>query len=127
MGSGTRARPLPHKAQASEELGQLPRPLPREPRAQRPPESHLGTQLLGRRGQSSRVASAGTGPGPLLFGVLFLLLRASLIAQLVKNPPAMQDTPVLFLGQEDPLEKGKATHSSILAWRIPWTVQSKRS
>ena len=46
----------------------------------------------------------------------------SLIAQLVKNPPAMQETPVRFLGQEDPLEKGKPTHSSILAWRIPWTV-----
>ena len=45
---------------------------------------------------------------------------ASLIAQLVKNPPAMQETPVGFLGREDPLEKGKATHSSILAWRIPW-------
>ena len=43
------------------------------------------------------------------------------IAQLVKNPPAMQETPVLFLGREDPLEKGKATHSSILAYRIPWT------
>ena len=43
------------------------------------------------------------------------------IAQLVKNPPAMQETPVLFLGWEDPLEKGKATHSSILAYRIPWT------
>ena len=40
---------------------------------------------------------------------------ASLIAQLVKNPPAMQKTPVRFLGREDPLEKGKATHSSILA------------
>ena len=47
---------------------------------------------------------------------------ASLIAQLVKNPPAMQETPVRFLGWEDPLEKIKATHSSILAWRIPWTV-----
>ena len=34
----------------------------------------------------------------------------------------MQETPARFLGQEDPLEKGKATHSSILAWRIPWTV-----
>ena len=42
----------------------------------------------------------------------------SLLSQLVKNPPAMQETPVQFLGQEDPLEKGKATHSSILAWRI---------
>ena len=41
-----------------------------------------------------------------------------------KNPPAMQETLVQFLGQEDPLEKGKATHSSILASRIPWTVQS---
>ena len=40
--------------------------------------------------------------------------RASLIAQLVKNPPAMQETPVQFLGSADPLEKGKATHSSIL-------------
>ena len=39
-----------------------------------------------------------------------------------KNLPAMQETPVQFLGWEDPLEKGKATHSSILAWRIPWTL-----
>ena len=46
----------------------------------------------------------------------------SLIAQLVKNPSAMQETPVWFLGPEDPLEKGKATHSSILAWRTPWTM-----
>ena len=48
--------------------------------------------------------------------------RASLIAQLVKNLPAMQQTLVRFLGQEATLEKGKATHSSILAWKIPWTV-----
>ena len=47
---------------------------------------------------------------------------ASLVAQLVKNPPAMRETWVRFLGWEDPLEKGKATHSSILAWRIPLTV-----
>ena len=47
---------------------------------------------------------------------------ASLVAQLVKNLPAMQETWVRSLGWEDPLEKGKATHSSILAWRIPWTV-----
>ena len=47
---------------------------------------------------------------------------ASLVAQLVKNPPAVQDTWVQSLGWEDPLEEGKATHSSILAWRIPWTV-----
>jgi len=47
---------------------------------------------------------------------------AFLIAQLVKNPPAMQETWFQSLGWEDPLEKGKVTHSSILAWRIPWTV-----
>ena len=47
------------------------------------------------------------------------------MAQLVKNLPAMWETWVLSLGWEDPLEKGKTTHSSILAWRIPWAVQSK--
>ena len=51
-----------------------------------------------------------------------LNIWASLIAQMVKNLPAMQETWVQSLGWEDPLEKGKATHSSILAWRIPWTV-----
>ena len=43
------------------------------------------------------------------------------MTQLVKNLPAMQETCVRSLGWEDPLEKGKATHSSILTWRIPWT------
>ena len=47
---------------------------------------------------------------------------ASLVAQLVRNLPAMWETKVRSLGWEDPLEKGKATHSNILAWRIPWTV-----
>ena len=46
----------------------------------------------------------------------------SLVAQLVKNLPAMRETWVQSLGWEDLLEMGKATHSSILAWRIPWTV-----
>ena len=54
-------------------------------------------------------------------------LWASLVAQLVKNLPAMQETWVRSLGWEDNLEKGKATHSSILAWRIPWTVWSMGS
>ena len=44
----------------------------------------------------------------------------------VKNLPAMQETRVQSLGQEDPLEKGMATHSSILAWKIPWTVEPGR-
>ena len=61
--------------------------------------------------------SAGEGIGyPLQYS------WASLVAHLVKNLPAMQATWVQSLGWEDPLEKGKATHSSILAWRILWTV-----
>ena len=44
-----------------------------------------------------------------------------------KELPAVQETPVGFLGWEDPLEKGKATHSSVLAWRIPWTVYAMGS
>ena len=65
-------------------------------------------------------------------GMLFVsfdlkeVIRASLIAQLVKNLPAMQETQVQFLGQEDPLEKEMASHSSILAWRIPWTEEPGR-
>ena len=50
-------------------------------------------------------------------------MGTSLVAQLVKNPPAMQETPVQFLGREDPLEKEMATHSSVLAWRIPGTAE----
>ena len=50
-----------------------------------------------------------------------MLFRSSLAAQPVKKLPAMQETQVQSLGQEDPLEKGMATHSSIFAWRNPWT------
>ena len=49
--------------------------------------------------------------------------KASLVAQMVKNLPAMQETWAQSLGGEDPLEKDMATHSSILAWRIPWTEE----
>ena len=64
--------------------------------------------------------SAGEGTGyPLQYS------WASLVAQLVKNPPAIWETWVQSLGWEDPLEQGKAIPSSILAWRIPWTVWSK--
>ena len=55
----------------------------------------------------------------LLIYADLMLLWASLVALLVKNLPAMKETLVRFLGWEDPLEKGKATHSSILVWRIP--------
>ena len=52
---------------------------------------------------------------------------ASLVAQLVKTLPAMWETWVRSLGREDPLEEGTATQSRVLAWRIPWTVQSTGS
>ena len=52
-----------------------------------------------------------------------LVSRASLVTLAVKSLPVMQETQVRSLGWEDPLEKGMATHSSILAWRIPWTEE----
>ena len=55
--------------------------------------------------------------------IMVFHIWASLAAQPVKKLPAMQETQVQSLGQEDPLEKGMATHSSILAWRIPWTEE----
>ena len=65
--------------------------------------------------------SAGDGIGyPLQYS------WASLVTQTVKNPPAMREIWVQSLGWEDPLEKGMATHSSILAWRIPWTEEPGR-
>ena len=60
------------------------------------------------------------------FLISSVMLRASLIAQSVKNLPAMQETQVQFLGWEDPLEKEMATHSSILVWRIPCTEKPDR-
>ena len=66
----------------------------------------------------------GVGKSSLVFFDLKrLLTRASQVAQMVKCLPAMWETWVQSLGQEDPLEEEMATHSSILAWRIPWTEE----
>ena len=54
------------------------------------------------------------------------MYRTSLVAQMVKRPPAMRETWVQSLGQEDPLEKAMAPHSSTLAWKIPWTEEPGR-
>ena len=59
-----------------------------------------------------------------MWALLLSQCKVDVTAQLVKNPPAMQETWVPSLDWEDPLDKRKATHSSILAWRIPWTVES---
>ena len=90
---------------------------------QRFPDSSVGKESTCNAGDPrsipGSVRSAGEGIGyPLQYSWAFL------VAQLVKNPPAMQETWVQSLGWENPLEKGKTTHSSILAWRIPWTIYS---
>ena len=61
-----------------------------------------------------------------VYNIYYVYDRAFLVAQSVKNMPAMQETWVQFLGQEDPLEKKMATHSSVLAWRIRWTEEPGR-
>ena len=74
--------------------------------------------------RGSRQRPAATDRGVCLF--LLCTQWASLMAQMIKNPPAKQETSVRSLGWEDPLEKGMATQSSILAWRIPWTEEPGR-
>ena len=69
-------------------------------------------------GDSSLIPGSGRSPGEGI-GYPLKYSWASLVAQTVKNPPSMWETWVLSLGWEDPLEEGMATHSSILAWRIP--------
>ena len=75
-------------------------------------------------GKEESILSIGDLSFKATYQSFLLKYRASLIAQLVNNLPAMQETPVRFIGWKDHLEKGKATHSSILSWRIPWIVQS---
>ena len=83
--------------------------------------SSAGKESSYNAGDPGLIPQVGRSPGegigyPLQYSWAFL------VAQVVKNPPAMQETWVRSLGWEDPQEKGKATHSSNLAWRIPWTV-----
>ena len=90
------------------------------------PDSSVGKEPAWNAGDPSSIPglgrSAREGIGnPLQYS------WASLVAQLVKNPPTIQKTWVQPLGWEDPLEKGNATHSNILAWRIPWTMSYKDS
>ena len=85
------------------------------------PDSPVGKESACNVGDLSSIPVLGRSPGE---GIGYPLQHswASLVAQLVKNQPTMQETWSQYLGWEDPLEKGKTTHSSILAWRIPWTV-----
>ena len=85
------------------------------------PESSVGEESACIEGDPGSIPGLGRFPGEGI-GYPLQCSSASLVAQLVKNLPAMWETWVWPLGWEDLLEKGKATHSSILAWRITWTV-----
>ena len=85
------------------------------------PDSSVGKESACSAGNPSSVPRLGRSAGEGI-GYPFQYSWVSLVDQLVKNPPAMRETWIRSLGWEDPLEKGKATHSSIVAWRIPWTV-----
>ena len=85
------------------------------------PDISVGKESACNAVDSSSIPGSGRSPGERI-GYPLQYSWPSLVAQLVKNLPAMWETWVRSLGWEDPLEKGKATHSSILAWRIPWTV-----
>ena len=88
------------------------------------PDSSIGKESACKAGDPGWIPGLGgfTEEG---IGYPLQYSWASLAAQLVKNLPTMQETWVQSLGWEDPLETGKATHSSILAWRIPWTIHSQ--
>ena len=85
------------------------------------PDSSVGKESACNAGDSRSIPGSGRSAGEGI-GYPLKYSWASLVAQLVKNPLAMQEIWVQSLGWEDPLEKGKATHFSILAGRIPWIV-----
>ena len=85
------------------------------------PDSSVGKESTCNAGDPSLIPGSGRSPGEGI-GYLLQYSWASLVAELVKNLPGMRETWVRSLGWEDPLEKGKATHSNILAWRIQWTA-----
>ena len=84
-------------------------------------DSSVGKESACNAGDPGSISGSGRSTGEGI-GYPLQYSWVSFVAQLVKNLPAMWDTWVQFLGWEDPLEKGKATHFSILAWRIPWTL-----
>ena len=85
------------------------------------PDSSVGKESTCNAGDPGSIPGSGRSSGEEI-GYPLQYSWVSLVAQLVKNPPAMWETWVPSLGWEDPLKKGKATHYSILAWRIPWTL-----
>ena len=87
------------------------------------PDSSFGKESTCNAGDTGLISGLGRSAGEGI-GYPLKYFWAFLVAQLGKNPPAMLETWVQSLGWEEPLEKGKSIHSNILAWRIPWAVQS---
>jgi len=85
------------------------------------PDSSVGKESTRSAGDPGSIPGSGRSAGEGV-GYPFQYSWASLVAQLVKNPPAVWEAWVQSRGWEDPLEKGKAAHSSILVWRVPWSV-----
>ena len=85
------------------------------------PGGSAGKESACNAGDPGSISGSGRSTGE---GIGYPLQHswASLVTQLVKNPPAVWETWVRSLGWEDPMKKGKATHFNILVWRIPWTV-----
>ena len=82
------------------------------------PGTSQGSHFKSKPSTGLRVSCHHTG-----IKIYIMVYWVSLVAQMIRNLPAMREPWIQSLGQEDPLEKGMATHSSILAWRIPWTVE----
>ena len=86
------------------------------------PDSSVSKESAYNAGDPGSIPGSGRSPGEGI-GYPLQYFCASLVVQLVKNLPAMQETWVRSLGWEDPVEKGKRTHSSILTWILPWTEE----
>ena len=86
------------------------------------PHSSLGKESACNAGDLGSILGSGRSPGEEI-GYPIQYSWPSLVAHTVKNPPTMRETWVWSLGWDEPLEEGMATHSSILAWRIPWTEE----
>ena len=87
------------------------------------PDSSVGKESTYNTGDPGSIPGSGRSVGEAIGYPVFLDFP---VAQLVRHPPTIRETWVQSLGWEDPLEKGKATHSNTLAWRIPWTVQGPK-
>ena len=122
--AGKTGCPTPNKDKKTPKQNGPWGPFPPAPRGF--PDSSVGKESICNAGDPGLIPGSGRSAGEGI-GYPLQYSWASLVAQLVKNLPTIRKTWVQPLGWQHSLEKGKATHCSILAWRIPWTVQSMGS